>query len=313
MDIAIIAGSANASLAEATARELGTPLTPCVSERFPDTELHVSVQGRVRGAGVYLFQPTSPAVDAHLLELLLLADACRRAGAARLTAVIPYFGYARADRRTHDREGEAVSARLVADLLATAGLQRVVAVDLHNAALEGFFSQPLVHLTAAPRLIEALRPRLPKRCIVVSPDLGGVRLAERYAQALGLPLAILHKTRLSPTKVKVGDIIGDVRGHVPLIVDDMISTGGTIAEACSALSLAGAGQITVAATHALLVDGAPEQLGGLPIAQFVVSDSVRVSPDRLPHLAVVSLASLLAEAIRRLHAEEALAELVARG
>jgi ribose-phosphate pyrophosphokinase len=193
MNLTILSGSANQPLATRVAERLGP--WPCLIERFPDGELHVAVQASVRGRDVYLLQPTGPPVHDHLLELLLLADACRRAGAARLTAVVPYVGYARQDRRAGGRE--AVGARLVATLIGASGLQRVVAVDLHSPALEGVFDVPLEHLSAVPLLAEAVRPALADDAVVVAPDLGAAKRAERYAGRLGRPVAIVHKARLS--------------------------------------------------------------------------------------------------------------------
>ena len=185
-------------------------LTQRILERFPDGELHIELQESVRGHEVYLVQPTCPPVDEHLLELLLLADACRRAGAIHLTAVIPYFGYARQDRRAHGREP--LSARLIADLLVSSGIQRLVAVDLHSQGVESAFAIPVEHVSAVPLLAEAVRFSVSRNAVIVSPDLGAVKMAERYARILDLPVAIVHKTRLSGAEVAVQRIVGDVRG-----------------------------------------------------------------------------------------------------
>jgi ribose-phosphate pyrophosphokinase len=192
-----------------------------VLKRFPDGELHIELQESVRGDDVYLVQPTCPPVDEHLLELLLLADACRRAGALFLTAVIPYFGYARQDRRSHGREP--LSARLVADLISAGGFQRLLAVDLHSPAVESGFAIPVEHLSAASILGGAVRSSVNPNTVVVSPDLGAVKMAERYAKLLGLPVAIIHKTRLSGEEVSVQRIVGDVCDKQVLVIDDMIT------------------------------------------------------------------------------------------
>jgi len=313
MDLTILSGSANLSLAEVIAEKLGLQLGSRVLRCFPDGELHVEIQESVRGHDVYLIQPTSPPVDTHLLELLLLADACRRAGAAHLTAVMPYFGYARQDRRASGREP--VAARLIADLLQSSGLHRVMAVDLHTPALEGFFPIPLEHLSAVSLLAEAVRPRVPPNAMIVAPDLGAVKLAERYARLLHLPLAIVHKTRLSGEEVRVQNVVGDVRGRVPIVVDDMISTGGTIQAAIQALLAAGCGSedLTVVASHGLFVGPAEERLHTVPIHRLLVTDSV-ARPAREPFaLQVVSLGSLLAEAITRLHNNQSLSDLLVHG
>ncbi len=312
MSLALISGSANPTLAETVAAKLGLQPARPVLERFPDGELHVEVQEDLRGQDVYLLQPTGPPVDAHLLELLLLADACRRAGVARLTAVVPYFGYARQDRRA--RGGEPVGGRVVADLIAAARLDRVVAVDLHTAALEGFFPVPLEHLSAVPLLVEAVRSAVAERAVIVAPDLGAVKLAERYARALDRPVATVHKVRLSGEEVRVRGLVGDVRDRAPLVVDDMISTGGTISAAITTLLAAGCvPEVTVVATHALLVGPAVERLGAQPIRRLVVTDSVAVTRDVPLSLEVVGLGPLLAEAIDALHHERPLGGLLARG
>jgi ribose-phosphate pyrophosphokinase len=309
MDMTIFAGPASTALAEAVAAQLGQGLGTCTVQRFPDSELHVELHDSVRGHDVYLIQATSPPVDLHLLELLFLADACRRAGAAQLTAVVPYFGYARQDRRGRGREP--VGARLVAELLGSSGLQRLVAVDLHTVALEGFFPIPLEHLSALSLLVEAVRPWVTDSTVIVAPDLGAVKLAERYAMALQRPLAIVHKTRLSGADVRVERIVGEVRGRAPLIVDDMISTGGTIVAASQALHAAGSTPpITVAATHALLVGPAIERLRGIAVQRLLVTDSVTAPAESAFPLQVTSLDALLAEAIRRLHGQHSLSDLL---
>jgi ribose-phosphate pyrophosphokinase len=233
MSLVLFSGSANLPLSEAIATKLRIPLGRRELARFPDGEIHIELHASVRGQDVYLIQPTGPPVAEHLLELLLLADASRRAGAERLTAVIPYFGYARQDRRAHGREP--VGARLVGDLLLANSVDRMVGVDMHTSALEGFFSIPLEHLSAASLLAEAARPHIIANTVVVAPDLGATRLAEHYATILGVPVAIVHKTRLSGHEVSVRTITGEVRDRAPLLVDDMIGTGGTIAAAVDAL------------------------------------------------------------------------------
>jgi ribose-phosphate pyrophosphokinase len=309
MDLSIVAGSANRPLAEQTAQHLGVPLAPTLIERFPDGEVHVALQESVRGHDVYLIQPTSPPVHDHLLELLLLADACRRAGAARLTAVMPYVGYARQDRRASGRE--AVGARLVATLIGASGLQRVVAVDLHSPALEGFFDVPLEHLSAVPLLADAARPWVAAEGVVVAPDLGAVRLAERYARLLTLPVAVVHKVRVSGAAVQARGVTGEVRGRAPLIVDDMISTGATVEAAVATLLAAGCRpEISLVASHALLVDGAVDRLLAQPLRWCAATDSVRGSRDQRLPLQIVGLGALLAAAIERLHTDRSLSDLV---
>jgi len=309
MPLTIFAGSANVPLAAAVADQLAVPLGRRRLQRFPDGELHVELQESVRGHDVYLLQPTSPSVEAHLLELLFLADACRRAGAAHCTAVVPYFGYARQDRRASGRE--AVGARLMADLFAAGELQRLVAVDLHSTALEGFFAFPVEHLSAVSLLAEAVQPALAPNTVVVAPDLGAVKLAERYASRLHLPMAIVDKQRLTGEEVRVRRVVGRVAGCPVLIVDDMISTAGTVQAAIDALLAADASpEVSVATTHALLVGPAVERLRALPVRRLVATDSTPIAPDLPVPCQVVSLAPLLAEAIRRLHGQQSLADLI---
>lgn len=310
MEQTLFAGLANPQLADALAAELGARLGALDIERFPDGELHVEIQESVRGHDVYLIQPLSPPVERRLLELLMLADAAHRAGAARLTAVIPYLGYARQDRRASGRE--AVGARLVADLLASGGLlQRVVAVDVHSPAIEGFFGVPLEHLSAVSVLVESVREYVADKSVIVAPDLGAAKLAERYATPLGLPVAIVHKTRLSGSEVRVRRLTGEVRGRTPIIVDDMISTGGTVEAAVSILLSEGCEpDITVVASHGLFVGPAEERLSVAPLKRIIVTDSV-TTPEKLAlSLEVAGLAPLLAEAVDRLHNDRSLGDLL---
>jgi len=310
VDLTVFSGSAQPSLAEAISRALGAALGKREIERFPDGECPVRVLESVRGRDAYLVQPTGPPVEANLLELLLLADACRRAGAAQLTAVVPYLGYARQDRRASGREP--VGARLIADLVGASGLDRVVALDLHSPALEGFFSVPLEHLTAVPLLVESLRgSALAGNTVVVAPDLGAARLADRYAKLLGLRVAVVHKIRISGREVTVRGVTGNVDGRQPLIVDDMISTGGTIEAAAQAVAAAGSLPVAaVVATHGLFVAGAEERLARVGARRLIVTDSVTPPAGfRLP-IEVVSVAPVLARAIQHLHENRSLADLV---
>ncbi|PTL83372.1 ribose-phosphate pyrophosphokinase [Vitiosangium sp. GDMCC 1.1324] len=298
MDLTVFSGTANRPLGDALAQALGRHLGKCHLERFPDGELHVELQEDVRGRSVCLIQPTVPPVGENLLELLLMADACWRGGATRLMAVLPYFGYARQDRRSN--VGEALGGKLVADLLERGHFERLVAVNLHTPSLEGCFAMPLEHLNAGTLLAEAARPYAGPGAVVVSPDLGAVKLAERYARQLGLPLAIVHKSRTSGSEVNVRGLVGEVRGLRPIIVDDLISTAGTIAATVEAVREAGcANEVTVVATHALLVGPAVERLSKAPIHRLISTDSVLHRTDLPFQHEVVSLAPLLADAIRR--------------
>ena len=310
MELTIFAGSANLPLAEALAAKLDLPMGKRELHRFPDGEVHVEIQESVRGHDVYLVQPTNFPAERHLLELLLLADATRRAGAARLTAIIPYFGYARQDRRASGRE--AVAARLVAELLGSGGLLgRVVAVDVHTGAIEGFFRIPLEHLSAVPMLVESVGIYVDPDSVVVAPDLGAAKLAERYAKPLGLPVAMVHKRRISGSEVSAWGVTGDVRDRKPIIVDDMISTGGTLEAAIGRLLEEGCEpEITVVASHGLFVGAASERLSAASVRHFVVTDSVR-PPDGLSlPLEVISMAPLLAKAVDCLHNDRSLDDLI---
>jgi ribose-phosphate pyrophosphokinase len=307
--LTVISGSSNAPLAASVCAELG--VTPCdrIVERFADGELHVRLDHSVRGHDVYVVQPTSPPVDGHLMELLFLADACRRAGASRLTAVIPYFGYARHDRRVSGRE--AVGARVVAELIETAGFSRIVAVDVHTAEIEGFFHLPVEHLSAVTLLAASVRAGAGS--VLVAPDLGAVKLAQRYQRLLNVPVAVVHKARVSGSDVAVRRLIGDVKGRSAIIVDDMIATGGTIAAAVSALLDAGGRpEVTVVVTHALFAGPAVERLRALPITALIASNSVDCVSELPAHFQVVNLAPLLADTIRRLHGDQSLEGLLSR-
>jgi ribose-phosphate pyrophosphokinase len=308
----VVTGTANPALAQAVVDCLETGLAPCEVVRFPDGELRPVVDS-VRGDDVYVLQPTGPPVNDHLVELLLLLDACRRAGAARLTAVVPYFGYARQDRR--DRPGAAVAAHVAAQAIASAGADRVVVVDPHTTALEAMSAAPVEMLTAAGVLGSALSAVVPADAVLVAPDLGAVKLAERYARLLGLPVAIVRKRRLTGIDVEADELVGDVTDLTPVVVDDMISTGGTVEAAVRVLvEHCATPDAIVAASHGPLVDSAVVRLNGLPLRRLFVTDSV-ARHRGLPLISaeVCSIAPLLADAIVRLHHGQHLDDLLACG
>ena len=308
MTLTLIAGSANVALATSISAELGVQPRGRVVQRFADGELHVEIEESVRGHDVYLIQPTSLPVDEHVMELIFLADACRRAGAARLTAVVPYFGYARQDRRASGRE--AVGARVVASLIEAAGFARVVAVDLHAPEIEGFFHIPLEHLSAAKLLAESVRAT--SDTVIVAPDHGAVKLAERYQASLHVPVVVLHKTRVSGSEVSLHSVIGDVKDRAPLIVDDMITTGATIEAAVKGLLEAGCRpDVSVVTTHALFVGPAVARLQALPIRQLIGTNSVELTSELPAPFQVVNLAPMIADAIGRLHRDQSLENLLA--
>ena len=298
MTVTIFSGRGNYPLANAVAARLGILPGPCLLEYFPDGEIHLEIEQEIQGHDVYLIQPTNPPVADHLLQLLLLADACLRAGAGRLTGVIPYFGYARQDRRTHGREP--VGARLLADLLSSR-LQRIVAVDLHTPAIEGFFNIQVEHLSAVPLLAEALRAERAADQVIVAPDLGAAKLARQYADVLDLPVAYIHKIRRSGREVSVRSVSGEIEGRSPILVDDMISTGGTMLAAINALLDRGCRpDITLAVSHALMAEPVVGNLANLPVRRILATDSVPLPTGSAP-VEMVSLDRLLAETIIRLH------------
>lgn len=304
----IFAGTANAELAANVARELGVNPGACAIERFPDGETSVRLDEPVRGREVFIVQPTSPSVNDHLIELLTFADACRRASAASITAIVPYFGYARSDKR--DGRRVPVMASMVADLMQTVGISHVVTIDTHAPQLEGFFRIPVDSLTAVPVLADAVRERLPAGAVVVSPDAGRVRMATEYAHRLKTSVVVVHKRRESGTETRVTHLVGDVRDRSCLIIDDMISTGGTMLESIEALLKAGARPaLTVAATHGLLLDGAREHLSHESVREVFVTDTVAVTNKDGPQLRVVSIAPLIAGAIRRFLTDGSLSDL----
>ena len=299
----IVSGSANPGLASAIANYLGVESDGCTIQRFPDGELRPTVEN-VCGSDVYVIQPTSPPANEHIVELLLLLDACRRARAAQVTAVVPYFGYARQDRRT--TPGQALGSAVIADAIAAAGADRLVVVDPHTPALEAVCRVPVETLSAVPVLSGQLAGELAEGAVVVAPDLGAVKLAERYATVLHGPVAVVRKQRESGSAVAALDIAGDVHGRPAVIIDDMITTGATIEAAVGLLRMRGAAQyVVVAATHGLLVHGAVSRLQKLELRRVLFSDSVAVKTPGT-FVRVCSIAPTLADAIACLHTDKPL-------
>ncbi len=289
--LALIAGDAHPPLGRAIARQAGVPLVPVSISAFADGETQVRIEGDVAGADLYIVQPTSAPANERLVTLALVAEAARGAGAQRITALMPYFGYARQDVRK--RPGEPRSARLAARILSGAGIDRVIALELHSGALESAFDMPLVHLQADELMLPAARER---QYAIVSPDAGGLKRAQRYAMALGAPLAVVAKTRPAADVAAPLQVLGDVRGRACLIVDDMASTGRTIAGAAQALLGAGAREVHALFIHAVMAPGALERICGAGVRSIVTTDSVPGAPDA--RVRVISVVPLFVSALR---------------
>ncbi len=298
-DLTFFSGTANPDLAAQVAATLDIPLGARIVERFPDGELSIQLQEPVRRKDVFILQSIAPPVNEHLVELLIFADACRRAAAGRITAIIPYLGYSRSDKR-HGRR-EAITASMVASLCKTVGIDHVLTVDLHAAQIEGFFHLPVDNLTAVPLLCENLRGKVKEGTVIVAPDAGAVHLAGEYAHRFGTSVVVMHKRRETGTTTRVTHLVGEVRDRPCLIVDDMISTGGTVAESIEVLLKAGAKpDIMIAATHGLFVRDARQKLNVPEVREVYVTDSLSMSQAGWSQLHVVSLAPLIAEALNRL-------------
>jgi ribose-phosphate pyrophosphokinase len=298
----LFSGSAHLELSEEIAELLGVSLGQIHLTTFPDTETHVQIEESIRGADVFIIQPTSPPVNENLMELLVMLDAFRRASAGTVTAVVPYYGYARQDRKSTGREP--ISARLVADLLTQAGADRVVSVDLHVAQIQGFFKVPMDHLTSMPTFVKYLREKDLSNAVIVSPDVGRAKLAEKYASVLNLPMALMHKRRtgIGGGEVEVVEIVGDVKGKRPIVVDDVIS-GGSIINQTRALTDAGSEPCSIVVTHGVLVGKALDRLGDPCVEEVVVTNTVPVPEVKraaLSKLKVLSLAPLLSSAINNI-------------
>ncbi len=307
-DIVIISGGAHRKLAKDICEYVGVELGDAHVGRFPDGEIDVKVNSDVRGADCFIVQPTCSPVNDNLMELLILVDCLKRASARRITTVIPYFGYARQDRKDEGRVP--ITAKLVANLLERAGAHRVLTVDLHAAQIQGFFDVPVDHLYASPVLAAYLRTLRVPNLVVASPDIGGSKMAWSYSKRLGGYFAMVEKRRVSPERTEVQFVIGDVAGKSVVLVDDMISTGGSIVEAARALKEKGAEKIYICATHGVLARDAVKKLSESPAQQVIVTDTVPVHEKALgPKFHVVSVAPLLGEAIRRIHHHESISSL----
>jgi ribose-phosphate pyrophosphokinase len=297
----VFSGNANPALASEICYELGCPVAAANVRHFSDGEVHLQIQENVRGADVFVVQPTCTPVDRNLMELLLMMDALKRASAERITAVLPYYGYARQDRK--DRPRMPISARLVASLIERAGADRILAVDLHAAQIQGFFDVPVDHLFAAPVMVDYFDELRGEDLTVVSPDAGGVERARAFGKRLGSPLAIIDKRRSEVNVAEVMHIIGDVAGQHCLIVDDLIDTAGTLVKAAEALLEQGAKSVRACATHAVLSGPAVERIEQSAIEEVIVTNSIplREEADNCTRLKQLSVAPLLAKAIQSIH------------
>jgi ribose-phosphate pyrophosphokinase len=303
----ILSGTANRGLSEEVARSLGTDLCKVTANRFADGEIFVRIDENVRGDDVFIIQPTNPPAE-NLVELLLLIDAARRASAARITCVLPYYGYARQDRK--DQPRVAIGAKLVANLIETAGVDRVLGLDFHQHQLQGFFDVPVDHLYAAPVFTSHYRKKQLKNLVVVAPDVGSAKMARGYAKRLDATFAIIDKRRPAANVAEVLNVVGEVADRDCLIPDDMIDTAGTVTEAARALKALGANDIYVCATHGLLSGPAVERLSSAPIREVCITDTIALPAHRqFDSLRVLSVGDLLAKAIRFTHAEQSVSTL----
>src|SRR6266702_3526166 len=306
----ILAGNSNRPLTEAIAAYLGMPLTKCQVRRFADMEIFVEIQENVRGQDTFIIQSTSAPTNDHLMEVLIMIDALRRASARRITAVIPYFGYARQDRKPGPRTP--ISAKLVANLITRAGADRVLTLDLHAGQIQGFFDIPTDNLYAAPIMVRDIKERFDlANLMVVSPDVGGVARARGLAKRINAPLAIVDKRRERAGDSEVMNVIGDVAGHTCIMVDDIVDSGGTLVNAADALLANGAKDVYAYISHGVLSGGAAARITGSKLKELVITDSIQPTEAvrNAPNIRTLSIASLIAEAIGRTASEESVSSL----
>ena len=304
--IEILAGNANKPLAEAIAKELNLPLSNAEVGKFSDGEISITLPESVRGKDVFIIQSTSSPVNDNLMELLIMIDACKRASAGRITAVIPYFGYARQDRKARPRDP--ITAKLVADILTSAGADRVLTMDLHAAQIQGFFDIPVDHLYGAPILAKYFKKRMDENWVVVSPDVGSVGRARNFASRVDAALAIVDKRRPKANAIEVMNVIGDVKGKCCVMLDDMIDTAGTICQGAQALVNNGAKEVYACCTHGVLSGPAMDRLTASPIKEVVVLDTIDLPQEvkNNPKVKVLSVAKLIAKAITSIYSDSSL-------
>jgi len=305
--VVLISGTAHPELSQRISTALDVPLANAHVGRFPDGEIDIKVYDDIRGGDVFVLQPTCPPVNEHWIELLLLCDTLRRASAGRITAVMPYYGYARKDRKDEGRVP--ISAKVVANTLVGAGVDRVLTLDMHAAQIQGFYDIPVDHLYAKPVLMKGVADLRIEEPVIVSPDVGGIKMARAWAKVLGADLAIVDKRRISGSEITVEHMIGDVEGRNVIVVDDMISTGGSISEAARIVRENGARQIVLAVSHAVFCGPAVQRLDACPADKILVTDTIPVSDPAPVNLEVVSVAGLLAQAIHNIHACESVSSL----
>jgi ribose-phosphate pyrophosphokinase len=308
-EIRIFSGNSHPALGEAIAHSLGVPVGRAYLSRFSDGEIWFQIQDNVRGADVFVVQPTGPPVNENLMELLVMLDAFKRSSASRITAVIPYYGYARQDRK--DKPRVPISAKLVADLLSAAGTDRILTMDLHASQIQGFFDMPVDHLFAAPVIIDYVAKLNLPDLTIVSPDAGGVERARAYAKRLDAALAIVDKRRDQPNVAEVHHVIGDVDGRTALIVDDIVDTAGTLAQVGQAIKHAGAREVYASCSHAVLSGQAITKIEKSPISKLIVTDSIPLAEEkkRSGKIVVLSVAELLGKAIKNIHDEASVTSL----
>jgi ribose-phosphate pyrophosphokinase len=303
----IFSGNANPSLAEEICKYLKVPLGKAEVGRFSDGELRVKLMENVRGDDTFIVQPTCPPVNEHVMELLIMVDALARASARRITAVVPYYGYGRQDRKAEPRVP--ISAKLIANLITAAGADRVLAMDLHAGQIQGFFDIPVDHLYGMPVFLDYIRKKKLKDLVIVSPDAGGVERARAFAKRLDADLAIVDKRRPRPNEANVMNVIGDVKGKTAILLDDMVDTAGTLTEDAKALKTFGAKHVYAACSHGVLSGPAMKRLDDSPIEELMVSNSIPLNGKNTGKVTVLSVAALLAEAIKRIHEDQSVSQL----
>jgi ribose-phosphate pyrophosphokinase len=308
-EIRVFTGNANPKLGEAIARFLGMPLGRAHLARFSDGEVWFQIKDNVRGADVFVVQSTGPPVNENLMELLVMLDAFKRSSASRITAVIPYYGYARQDRK--DKPRVPISAKLVADLLSSAGTDRILTMDLHAAQIQGFFDVPVDHLFAAPVIMDYVSKLALPKLTVVSPDAGGVERARAYAKRLEATLAIVDKRRDVPNVAEVHHVIGEVEGRTALIVDDIVDTAGTLGQVAEAIRRAGAREVLASSSHAVLSGNALDKIEASPLSKLIVTDSIPLAEEKkqCKKIVVLTIAELMGKAIRNIHEEASVTSL----